>query len=125
MRVKDVMKKIVVVDDDISVKEAAKIMSEKKLGCLIVVSKDEIKGIVTERDVLKNVDMLSEKVGKIMSKDVITISPDDSLDDAAKLMSEHEIKRLPVLKNEDLVGIITATDIIANSNSLNENFYFD
>ena len=125
MRVKDVMKKIVVVDDDISVKEAAKIMSEKKLGCLIVVSKDEIKGIVTERDVLKNVDMLSERVGKIMSKDVITISPDDSLDDAAKLMSEHEIKRLPVLKNEDLVGIITATDIIANSNSLNENFYFD
>lgn len=125
MKVKDVMKKVIVIDKEMKVKQAAKIMSEKKVGSLVVVDKDEIKGILTERDILKNVDMLHENVTKIMSKDVIVTSPSTSLDDAAELMSENEIKRLPVIDDGELVGIITATNIIANSNTLNENFFFD
>ena len=124
MKVKDVMKKIMAVDD-MRLKQAAKIMSEKKVGSLVVMDGDKIEGILTERDVLRNVDRLDARVSKIMSRKVITISQDESLDNAAKIMRDNDIKRLPVMKGEDIVGILTVTDIIANSNALNENFLFD
>lgn len=60
-----------------------------------------------------------------MSKEIVTIGHNESIDNAALIMSEHKIKRLPVLENDKLVGIITATDIIANSDILNEDFLFD
>lgn len=124
MKVKDVMKKIIVVDD-MKLKQAARIMSDKKVGSLVVMDGEKIEGILTERDVLKNVDRLDARVSKIMSRKVITISQEESLDNAARLMRDNDIKRLPVMKGEDVVGIVTVTDIIANSNALNENFLFD
>jgi CBS domain-containing protein len=124
MKVEDVMNKIVVIDNDISVKEAAKIMSDKNLGCLVVMD-DSVEGIITERDIMKNLDKVDSDVSKIMSKNVITISPDASLDQAAEIMTKNNIKKLPVMKGGKLLGIITATDIVANSDSLNENFLLD
>lgn len=125
MKVKDIMRKIIVIDDSLSVKQAAKIMNEKKVGSLIVIAGSKIRGIITERDILTNVGVLDENVKKIMSKDVITISPDASLDEAAQVMAEHEIKRLPVLDGDELVGIVTATNLIANADEMNEDFFFD
>ncbi|MDD5151259.1 MAG: CBS domain-containing protein [Flavobacterium sp.] len=124
MKVEEIMKRAIAVEE-IKLKEAAEIMSEKRVGSLIIMRGENIVGIITERDVLKNVGRLNEKISKIMSKDVITISPDSSLDDAAKTMTENEIKRLPVVEKGKLVGIITATDLIANSDALNENFFLE
>ena len=124
MKVKDIMKKIMAVDD-VSLKQAAKIMAEKKVGSLVVMEDDKIEGIITERDVLKNVDRLQSKVSKIMTNKVITISQDASIDEAARLMRDNCIKRIPVMKGEVIMGIVTATDVIANSDALNENFLFD
>jgi len=60
-----------------------------------------------------------------MSKNVVSISANENMENAAKIMSGKKIKRLPVVENGSLVGVVTATDIIANSESLNEDFLLD
>lgn len=125
MKVSEVMNKAFVVEDEISLKQAAKIMSDKGIGSLVVMKKDKIMGVVTERDILKGVNNLGGKVSQIMSKGVVTIDRNDTIDNAALLMAKNKIKRLPVLKGGTLVGIITATDILANSESINEEFLLD
>jgi len=124
MRVEKVMKKAMVIEN-MSLREAAKIMSEKGIGSLIIMKDNKIVGIITERDIMKNISKLDKKVYDIMSKEVITVSPNETLDEAADIMAEHKIKRLPVVEDDQLLGIITATDIIANSDTLNEDFFFD
>jgi len=109
-----------------NVKEAACLMNESNIGCLIVVSgTGKIEGIVTERDILTDVvaegkDSCSVTIGEIMSKDVVVISPDVSLEDAADVMTEKKIKKLPVVESGRLVGIVTATDLVAYEKDLIE-----
>jgi len=92
----------------------------------VVVGKEKVVGIVTERDFLECFARFGKgeskklKVKDIMSKNVITITPDALLEDAAALMTRHKVKRLPVVKDGLLVGIITASDVIANAKSLGE-----
>ncbi|MEM4152835.1 MAG: CBS domain-containing protein [Candidatus Pacearchaeota archaeon] len=127
MKVKDIMKKVVTVDRKATIKEASALMSKKNIGCLIVTVKDLIVGIITERDILKHIshsNNLYAKVEDIMTPDVITISPNASLDEAADVMFQHKIKKLPVVDKGKLLGIITATDIIANADSIDEPFLF-
>jgi len=125
MQVKQVMNKAIVIDHDVSLKEAAQIMSDRNIGSLIVLKNNKIAGIITEKDIMKNISSLNKKVFEVMNKSVVTIEKNESLDNAALLMTEKKIKRLPVTDKENLVGIITATDIIANSDILNEEFFFD
>lgn len=125
MQVNEVMNKAIVIEHDVSLRQAAKIMSSRNIGSLIVLKKNKIDGIVTERDVLKNISSLGKRISRFMSKNVITIDHNESIDNAALLMTEHKIKRLPVVDNNKLVGIITATDIVANSDVLDEDFFFD
>lgn len=125
MRILDVMHDVKTVSPGVIIKEAAEMMSKEKIGCLIVISGGKIAGIVTERDIMKNVEKLKEKVDKIMTLNVITIEEDLPIEDAAELMGENKIKRLPVVKDGKLIGIITATDILAHTEDLNENFLLD
>lgn len=125
MKVKEVMNKAVVIDHDVSLKEAAQIMSSRNIGSLIVLKNNKIAGIITEKDIMDNISFLTKKVSEVMKKSVVTIEKSESLDNAALLMTEKKIKRLPVTDKESLVGIITATDIIANSDILNEEFFLD
>ena len=125
MKVSEIMNKAFVVDDNVSLKQAVSIMSEKGIGSLIIMKKDKIIGIVTERDILKNVTKLGNKISQVMSKSVVTIDEKETMDNAALVMAKNKIKRLPVLRRGMLVGIITATDVLANSGSLNEEFLLD
>jgi len=125
MKVKEIMNKAVTESHDITLRDAARVMSDMNIGSLILMNKDKIVGIVTDTDILKNLNKLEVGISKVMSKNVITIEDDESLEDAANLMAEKKIKRLPVLRDEKLLGIITATDLIANSDELNEDFFFD
>lgn len=126
MRIKEVMNKAVAVEHDISIKEAAKIMSNKNIGSLIAVKGSKILGIITEKDVVDNITSLDKKVSSLMNKKVVvTISPEEDTDNAALLMAKNKIKRLPVVEDGVLIGIITATDLIAHSEDLNESFFFD
>ncbi|MEM7821817.1 MAG: CBS domain-containing protein [Candidatus Aenigmatarchaeota archaeon] len=117
MLVRDVMNKNVVVSEPgITVKEAARIMSQFHIGSLIILKNKKIVGIITERDILISVAQGKEAelttVEEVMTKNVITIAPDKTVEDAVNLMIEHRIKKLPVVDGNKLVGIITASDIV-------------
>lgn len=127
MKVKEIMKKVVTVNGDMTLKEAAAFMSKKNIGCLVITEKETILGIITERDILKYISKsnnLNIPLQEIMSQDVITIDANADLLEAADLMFQHKIKRLPVVNKGKLVGIITATDIVANADSIDEPFFF-
>ncbi len=108
-----------VVTSDISetVYEAVAKMMKLDVGCIVVVEHQQIVGIITKGDVLKKSLLKSHDpkritVGKIMSSPVITIRPDVPLEEAAKLMGEKKVTKLPVIDNHKITGIITSTDII-------------
>ena len=109
-----------------SVKQAACLMNESMIGCLIVISgTGNIEGIVTERDILRNVvaegrDSNSVNVGEIMTRNLVVITPDVSLEDAADVMTKNKIKKLPVVEDGRLVGIVTATDLVTFEKDLIE-----
>ena len=126
MKIKDIMNKAVTIDQDISLKKASQIMSEKNIGCLIAVKGEKILGIITEKDITGNTSNLDKKVSSIMARKVVTINQDEDLDEASLLMKKNKIKKLPVI-NEDnrLAGIITSTDIVANSEEISDEFLFD
>jgi len=125
MKVKDIMNKVVATENNISLREAAKIMSDKNIGSLVVLKDDNILGIITERDIVDNASSLEKKVTSVIKGKIITIDSDQSLDTAAIIMSKNKIKRLPVISKEKLVGIITATDLLANSEEIDADFLFD
>ena len=125
MKVSSIMNAVETVDPDLRLREAVKIMSEKGIGSLVIIEDKKILGIITERDVLKNVNRLDLKVEDIMSDKVITIDANESIDEAASLMNKYKIKRIPVTKKGILVGIITATDLIANAEEIEEDFFFE
>lgn len=117
MIVRDVMnKKVVVAKSEISIKKASEVMGKYHIGSLVVRDDEEIRGILTERDVLMSVargkDPNATSIGEIMTKKVITIDPDSTLSDAVDLMIKHKIKKVPVVEEGKLIGIITASDIV-------------
>jgi len=125
MRIREIMNKAFAVDEDISIREAAEIMGKKGVGSLILMEKKKVVGIVTERDILKNISKAGRKVSTIMSKKVVYIDPNEAIENAAELMAAHKIRRLPVINKDKLIGIITATDLLAHSDEIGESFLFD
>jgi CBS domain-containing protein len=117
--IKDIMtKNVISVGADDSVFEAAEVMSSKQVSCLVIMDGELPIGIVTERDFVRRVVAkklpLDKKVSEIMSKSLITIDPDASIKEAARLMSSNKIRRLPVVKQNRLVGIVVAADFVRN-----------
>jgi CBS domain-containing protein len=114
--VKDVMNKNVVVAKPIvTLREAAKVMGEMNMGSLVIMEEEKIVGIVTSTDILKAIgegrDADKVTIYEIATKNVITIQADEPLEKAVDIMVKNKIKKLPVLMNEKLVGIITVSDI--------------
>ncbi len=108
-----------------NVVEAAKLMRSERIGSLVVVDGDTAVGILTERDILNKIVAEGKsgktvKVGQVMSAPLITVSPDDTLADAAKRMSRKRVRRLPVCENGRLVGMLTENDVIKLSPALIE-----
>ncbi len=127
MKVKNAMNpKVVVATRDITVKEAARIMTKFRIGSLVILENEKIIGIVTESDIIRKIvatgnDPAGTLIEQVMTKNVVTIGSEKDLGDACQLMVDHKIKRLPVLQDGKLVGIITTTDIIAVEPKLIEN----
>ena len=124
MIVSDIMNPIATVNEDITLKEAARIMTREGIGSLILLNKRTPQGIITERDIVKNVSNINENILKFINKKLITISPEATIDEAADAMATKKVKRLIVVKDKKLKGIITATDIIVNADALNEDINF-
>jgi CBS domain-containing protein len=117
LKVSDVMvREVITVDGDSTVKEAVDIMNQFQIGSLIILGKGRAVGIVTERDFLKRVvgearDVNKTKVKEIMSTPLVVVEPTMDLEEAVKLMFQKKIKKLAVTDANKLVGIVTLTDI--------------
>ena len=114
-KVKDFMTKgVLTVDEEKTIFEAAKLMSQKEVGDVVVLKGEIPRGIVTERDFVRRVvarkTPLDSKISDVMSRPLITIDPDASLKEAARKMVNRGIRRLPVVKQHKLVGIIVVSD---------------
>jgi len=117
IKAKDVMAtEVAIMDEDVSVKKAAEVMSQEGVGAIIVTVKGTAKGIVTERDILKRIvaedkNARKTKVRQIMSSPLVTIEPSTDLEEAARLMFAKKIKNLPVTHENRLIGLINLQDI--------------
>lgn len=116
--VRDVMSKdIRVVRPDTTTQEVVATMNKFNIGSILVVQADRPVGIITERDILIRLveqclapENLTAR--QIMTSPVITINENASIEEAARLMAKKKIKKLPVTNNNNLVGIVTYTDIV-------------
>ena len=117
LKVEDVMvREVVTISENASVKEAAGIMNQFEIGSIIAVRKGKAIGIVTERDLLKRViaegmDAKKTRVKDIMSSPLIIIAPGTELEEALRLMFEKKIKKLVVVDQKRSVGLVSLTDI--------------
>ena len=128
MLVKEAMtKNVITIDQNATILDAANLYRDKRIGCLIITENDKIVGIVTERDLIeRTVCMLRDpentRIGDIMSRDIKTVHELETIDKALEIMEKYNIKKLPVVKNEGIVGIITVTDISRVRPDLSERF---
>lgn len=119
MLVKEIMiTDVVTAPPEMTIVEAARKMKENNIGSLIIVKDERLAGLITDRDILTKVvsegkDIKKTEIGKVMTKEVVYIKPDLDVEDAAKIMSENGIKKLPVIDDDTLLGIVTASDFIA------------
>ena len=115
--VNQIMKKsILTIDSSVLAYEAAKMMEELNVGSLVVAENNVPVGIITDRDFAIKITAHSyprdTPIRRIMSSPIISIGPFDTLLVAAELMSSNKLRKLPVIQDEQLVEIITATDLI-------------
>lgn len=113
---KDIMKhQVVTVDSSMSVMDTAKIMDDAGIGCVVVIENNIAVGIVTERDFVKRVISrgipLSTPIKQIMSSPLIVVNPEENIWEVAELMKQRRVHKIPVVHQNLLVGIVTATDL--------------
>lgn len=105
------------VDPQTSVQEAVKKMTEAKIGCLLVVSRGDLAGILTERDILFKImgtkkDLSKTPVSALMTPNPQTLSEDDTLAYALNMMSVRGFRHIPIVRNGKPVGIISVRDVL-------------
>ncbi len=110
-------KNVIQVETGVSVLEALKIMAEQNIGSVMVTINGEYAGIMTERDysrkvILKGKSSTDTTVQEIMSNDFPHISPTDSIEYCMQLMSEKNIRYLPVFENDHVSGIVSINDVV-------------
>ena len=97
--------------------EALEMMVEKNVSALVVLENEKLVGIFTERDyarkvILKGKTSKEARIAEIMTEDLITVSPDSTIDSCMRLMTSRFIRHLPVIENDQLVGIISIGDVV-------------
>ena len=118
MSLKEVMvESVITVESNAKVRDAVKLMNDNEIGCLIVKTKEEPVGIITERDILKRIVHESNnaeqvRVSEIMTKPLVVGNIDMKLEEGVKLMLKQNLKKLPIVEDKRLVGLITLTDVV-------------
>ena len=107
---------VLTLDQSTSLQEAAENMKELNVGCVIITKNNNPTGIITERDFVTKIVAegrpLFTEIQEVMSSPLITIDSEETVWEASELMKEKSIHKLPVKKNEQIIGIITTTDIV-------------
>ena len=98
------------------VAEAAKLMKQADVGMIPVVQEGQLSGTVTDRDIVLRViaegkSPASTTVGEIASGEIVTVDPEQELEEALELMAKHQVRRLPVVENGRLIGVLAQADV--------------
>ena len=108
-------KSVISVSPEQSIEEAAQLMHQHNIGAIPVVENDRVTGMITDRDITirSTADGGNEKmpVSQVMTNDVVTVSPNMSVEEAAQLMSQKQIRRLPVVENDHVIGMVALGDL--------------
>lgn len=107
-----------------SLADAAQTMKQEDVGSLPVVEDDRLIGILTDRDIVlravaERVDPQSINVGGVASRDLVTVEPEQDLDEALALMARHRVRRLPVVEDGRLVGMLAQADVAVEAKDKN------
>lgn len=110
-------REIISIVQEASVYDAIKLMADHGVGSLLVMDGDELKGIVTERDyarkvIIKGRSSESTRVGEIMTKDLVTTTSAQTVNECMTMMSERRIRHLPVMSGKEVVGLISIGDLV-------------
>jgi CBS domain-containing protein len=102
---------------DASVYDALKLMADKEVGALLVLEGEDLIGIISERDyarkvILKEKSSMDTPIKEIMTHEVISVRPEQTLQECMALMTDKRIRHLPVLENDQLIGIISIGDVV-------------
>jgi len=128
-KVREIMSRPIITEDEyVSVTEVVKDMAELSIGSVVITSGGKPAGIITERNIvlkvlLENKRASEIKAKEIMSSPLITIEPDAPLEKACELMTEKGIRRLPVIEDDKLVGIISVRNILTLKPEYVKKFY--
>lgn len=111
---------IVSVNPNATVLEAIKVMAENNVGALLVMQDGKIAGIMSERDIVRKVDILGKtsanaKVSEIMTEKVLYVNAIQPIEECMALMTEKRIRHLPVLEGDQLIGVISIGDVLRNA----------
>ena len=121
MRIADVLRTkgsaVATIAPDVPVSELLRALAEHNVGAIVVVGPSGVAGIVSERDVVRRlhetgVDLLSSPVSAIMTADVFTCTPSDTVDSLTVVMTERRFRHVPVLSDGQLVGIVSIGDVV-------------
>jgi len=120
MKVGDIVKdkQILTITPDKTVHDAIKVLCEKNIGALPVCEKDQLVGIITERDVLRLcsgddcMPKLRQKIADVMTRNLVICVPDDSVENAMHVMTDKRIRHLPILDGNKLIGILSIGDVV-------------
>ncbi len=121
MRIADVLRTkgsaVATIDPDAPVSELLRALAEHNIGAIVVVGSSGVAGIVSERDVVRRLhevgaELLSSSVSAIMTADVFTCSPSDTVDSLTVVMTERRFRHVPVLSDGKLVGIVSIGDVV-------------
>jgi CBS domain-containing protein len=121
MRIADVLRTkgsaVATIDPDVPITELLRALAEHNVGAIVVVGPSGVEGIVSERDVVRRLhesgaDLLSSPVSSIMTADVFTCSPSDTVDSLTVVMTERRFRHVPVMSDGQLVGIVSIGDVV-------------
>ena len=106
----------IVLPPDVSVAEAARRMRDADIGCVLVRDNDRLSGILTDRDIVlravaEDLDLEDTKVAQLCTSELMTTKPDDSVEQVIDLMRQRAIRRVPVVENDQPVGIVSLGDL--------------
>ena len=121
MRVKDCMgeRELVQATPDTNLNEIAKLMDTNHIGCIPICNEQKVVGLVTDRDIViraisANMDCNNTKVSDIMNTNIVKTTPDTSIEDALDVMEKNKIRRLPVIEDNKLIGMLSIGDLANN-----------
>jgi CBS domain-containing protein len=111
---------VVCIEPNAQLATAAAVLAQKKIGALVVVGAERrVIGIVSERDIVRALaehggEALTRQIGQTMTRDVVTCSVNESIDQVMSLMTAGKFRHLPVVENDSLIGIVSIGDVVKN-----------